>query len=186
MNKNKWIIVGAVVLVALLYTVSLNNKLVEAHENVDASWAQVENVLQRRYDLIPNLVNTVRGYAEHEKSLFTEVADLRSRWAGAGTKDEKIAAASGLEGALGRLMVVVEQYPDLKANQNFLALQDELAGTENRIAVERRRYNDAIQSYNRTVRRFPSSIIADMRGFERSEAYFKADVAAREAPKVQF
>lgn len=186
MSKKAWIILGVVVLIFVMFFISINNKLISAHENLDASWAQVENVLQRRYDLIPNLVNTVKGYAEHEKSLFTEVADLRSRWADAGTRDDKIAASSGLEGALSRLMVVVEQYPDLKANQNFLALQDELAGTENRIAVERRRYNDAIREYNNLVRKFPSSVIAGIRGFEKSDAYFKAADPAAEAPKVEF
>ncbi|NLB54564.1 MAG: LemA family protein [Lentisphaerae bacterium] len=184
--KKTLIIIGIIVAVLLIMGVSLNNNLVEADENVSASWANVENVLQRRYDLIPNLVNTVRGYAEHEKSLFTEITELRSKWADASGKDEQIAVASGLENALSRLMVVVENYPDLKANQNFLALQDELAGTENRISVERRRYNESVQSYNKLVRRFPSSIVAGLRGFSVSDDYFKADSAAQKAPEVSF
>ncbi len=162
------------------------NRLVQTQENVDQTWAQVENVLQRRYDLIPNLINTVKGYAAHEKELFEEVTRLRSQWGAAGSQAQKVQAATALEGALGRLMVVVERYPDLKANQNFLALQDELAGTENRIATERRRYNQAVRNYNVVVRRFPSNVIAGMAGFEKSDAYFEAAEGAAQVPVVEF
>ena len=166
--------------------ISQYKRLVTHNEAVPEAWAQVENVLQRRYDLIPNLVNTVKGYAKHEKQLLTEVTRLRSQWGEAKTTQEKIKAARGLEGAIGRLMVVVERYPDLKANQNFLKLQDELAGTENRIATERRRYNGIIRQYNTTVRRFPTNLIAGVFGFEKSDAYFEAGEQAKEVPKVSF
>ncbi|MFH1725529.1 MAG: LemA family protein [Elusimicrobiota bacterium] len=188
-NKALWIVLGGFVLVALMVfgmAVGAYNRLVTHQETIDESWAQVENVLQRRYDLIPNLVNTVKGYAKHEKELLAEVTRLRSQWGAAGTRAAKVKAAGALESVLGRLMVVVERYPDLKANQNFLKLQDELAGTENRIAVERRRYNQAIKTYNVVVRRFPSNIIAGMYGFEKSDAYFEAAASAKEAPKVEF
>lgn len=162
------------------------NKIVTMDEQITTSWAQVETVLQRRYDLIPNLVNAVKGYAAHEKELFEEVTRLRSQWTGAQTRGERVKAASAMESALGRLMVVVENYPGLKANQNFLALQDELAGTENRISVERRRYNEAVRQYNGVVRRFPGNMIARNHGYERSSAYFEAAESAKEVPKVEF
>ncbi|HRY29989.1 MAG TPA: LemA family protein [Elusimicrobiota bacterium] len=162
------------------------NRLVSLHEAVGAGWAQVENVLQRRYDLIPNLVNTVKGYAKHEKELFEEVTRLRSQWGEAKTPAEKVRASGGLEAALSRLLLVAERYPDLKANQNFLALQDELAGTENRIAVERMRYNEAVRNYNILTRRFPSNVVAGLTGFETSDNYFKAETEAKAAPPVQF
>jgi len=162
------------------------NDLVEYNENIDASWAQVENVLQRRYDLIPNLVNSVKGYAKHEKGLLTEITRLRSQWGAAKTPGAKMQASQGLEGALSRLMVVVEKYPNLKANQNFLKLQDELAGTENRISVERRRYNEAVRRYNTTVKRFPTNFIAKKFGFEKRDEYFEMAEAAKEVPKVEF
>ena len=162
------------------------NGIVTLHEQIDSSWAQVENQLQRRYDLIPNLVKTVKGYAKHEKGLLEEVTRLRSQWSGAKTRGAKVQAATAMEGAIGRLMVVVEKYPDLKANQNFLALQDELAGTENRIAVERRRYNESIRGYNTIIKRFPGNMIADKHGYEKSTAYFKAAETAKEVPKVEF
>jgi len=177
-----FIIIGIPVLVGI----STYNRLTTLDESVNNSWANVDTVLQRRYDLIPNLVNTVKGYASHEKELLEEVTRLRSQWSQAKTTAEKVQAASGIEGVLGRLMVVVEKYPDLKANQNFLALQDELAGTENRIAVERRRYNQAVRDYNRVVRRFPSNIIAGVHGYEKSTAYFEAAAPAKEVPKVEF
>jgi len=190
MKKKGWIIAGVVVFLVVIVPgcvgIGNYNRLVQTQENVDQTWAQVENVLQRRYDLIPNLVNTVKGYASHEKELFEEVTRLRSQWGAAGSQTQKVQAASALEGALGRLMVVVERYPDLKANQNFLALQDELAGTENRISTERRRYNQAVRSYNVVVRRFPSNIIAGMAGFEKSDAYFEAAAGAEKVPMVDF
>jgi LemA protein len=180
------IVIGAVILLGIMNWASTYNKIVTYDENIDGSWAQVENVLQRRYDLIPNLVNTVKGYAAHEKDTLEEITKLRSQWAGAKTQGEKVAAANQMESALSRLMVVVERYPDLKANQNFLALQDELAGTENRIAVERGRYNNSVKLYNTYIRRVPASIYASIGGFEKSDAYFKADKQAQAVPTVEF
>ncbi len=184
--KKGWLVLGVALLILVGMSVPSYNALVQRHETIREAWAQVENVLQRRYDLIPNLVNTVKGYAAHERDTLEEITRLRSQWGEAKTIDAKVGAAQQLEGALGRLMVVLERYPDLKANQNFLALQDELAGTENRIAVERRRYNEAIRSYNITVLGFPSNLIARLTGFAPSNAYFEAAKEAKEAPKVQF
>lgn len=184
---NKILAILAIVLVlAGLFVWSGYNGLVSIDESVNNAWAQVDTVLQRRYDLIPNLVNTVKGYAQHEKSLFEEVARLRSQWSTAQTQDAKVEAATQMEGAIGRLMLVVERYPDLKANQNFMALQDELAGTENRISVERQRYNNTVKEYNMAVRRFPSNILANLFGFQRSVKYFESVTEAKTAPKVQF
>jgi LemA protein len=166
--------------------VSINNQLVRAKEGMNASWAQVETVLQRRFDLIPNLVATVKGYAEHEQQVLESVTQLRSQWAAAKTVEEKAKAAGELEGTLARLLLVAERYPDLKANQNFLDLQTELAGTENRITVERQRYNDAVRTYNTLVQSFPQSLVAGFRGFAPSTAYFEAAQAAAETPKVDF
>ena len=187
MNSKVWLwaILGFVVIFALMLVGSYNG-LVSANVGVDTQWAQVENVLQRRYDLIPNLVATVKGYAKHEAGVLEEVTRLRSQWGEAHTPGDKVKAANNLEGALGRLMVVVEKYPDLKANENFLKLQDELAGTENRIAVERMRYNEVVQNYNLKVQSFPSNLIASMFHFQPKDAYFKAKEAAQEAPKVEF
>jgi len=185
MRTGKWMIIAAVVLVALAAVASYN-RLVTLEENVATAWAQVENVLQRRFDLIPNLVNTVKGYAAHEKELLEEVTRLRSRWAEAASTEDKLKTAGNLEAALGRLLLVAERYPDLKASRNFLALQDELAGTENRIAVERRRYNEAVRAYNTAVRRFPLNLLAGIFGFERSKPYFRAEESARSVPRVQF
>ena len=170
----------------ILIPIFYHNSIVSRDEAIDASWAQVETVLQRRYDLIPNLVNTVKGFADQEKEVLTEVTALRSQWAKAGSVSEKAKAATGLEAALGRLMVISERYPDLKSNQNFLRLQDELAGTENRVSVERRRYNQAVQNYNTTIRKFPGKIIADFSGFEERDVYFQASSGATEAPVVSF
>ncbi len=186
MSRKVWIILAIVAAVAALAIVVVYNRLVGLDEKVSTSWAQVENVLQRRYDLIPNLVNTVKGYAAHEREIFEEVTRLRSRWNDAATPGAKLAAAGKLETAIGRLLLVAENYPDLKASQNFLALQDELAGTENRIAVERRRYNEAVRAYNTAVRRFPTNIFAALLGFERQKAYFEAAEPSHQAPRVQF
>ena len=161
------------------------NKFVQLDTTVKSSWAQVENQLQRRYDLIPNLVETVKGYAKQEKDVLVEVINARAKVGGAGTVPDKIAANNQLSGALSRLMVVVERYPDLKSNQNFMALQDELAGTENRIAVERMRYNEAVQIYNQTIKSFPSNLLAGMYGFK-DAAFFEAPKEAKGAPKVKF
>ena len=185
MNR-PFIIFLVVVAVLTVWAVSLNNQLVALRENCRTSWAQVETVLQRRFDLIPNLVATVKGYAAHEKGILEDVTRLRSQWAGAKTTDEKAQAAMQLEGALGRLLLVAENYPDLKASANFRDLQYELAGTENRIAVERQRYNDALRAYNTKVQQFPASIIAGLHGYTPSTAYFEASPAAKEAPKVDF
>lgn len=174
------------VLGGALMGVGAYNTLVGRQEAIHERWAQVENVLQRRYDLIPNLVNTVKGYAAHEQGVLEDVTRLRSQWGAAKTDADQVQAAQALEGALGRLMVVVERYPDLKANRNFLALQDELAGTENRIAVERRRYNEAVRSYNVAVRGFPSNLVAGIAGFKMSDAYFQAAAGAKDAPVVRF
>ena len=188
--KKFLLIAFAVVLVVALgliaWGISANNGLVALQENVHATWGQVETVLQRRYDLIPNLVNTVKGYAKHEKDVLEDVTKLRSQWASAGTTTEKVKAAGQLEAGLARLLLVAEQYPDLKANANFRDLQYELSGTENRIAVERQRYNEAVRAYNTRVRQFPTSVIAGMRGFTPDTAYFEADREAKKAPKVDF
>jgi len=154
-------------------------------QSVKSAWAQVENQLQRRYDLIPNLVETVKGYAKQEKDVMIEVTNARAKVGGAATVPDKIAANNELSGALSRLLLVVEKYPDLKSNQNFLHLQDELAGTENRIAVERMRYNEAVKIYNQTIKSFPANLIAGMFGFKEA-AFFDAPREAKTAPKVQF
>jgi len=161
------------------------NQFVTLDEAVKSSWAQVENQLQRRYDLIPNLVETVKGYAKQEQNVLVEVTNARARVGGATTVPDKIAANNELSSALSRLLVVVERYPDLKSNQNFLRLQDELAGTENRISVERRRYNEAVQAYNVAIRSFPANLLAGMYGFTKA-AFFEAPAAAKAAPQVKF
>ena len=187
--KRNLIIAGVVVLVVIFLLYSLfqgnYNKFVALDETVKSSWAQVENQLQRRYDLIPNLVETVKGYAKQEKDVLVEVTNARARVGGAGKVTDKMAANNELSGALSRLLVVVERYPDLKSNQNFLRLQDELAGTENRIAVERRRYNEIVQAYNVAIRSFPSNMVAGVFGFEKA-AFFEAPAAAKAAPQVKF
>jgi LemA protein len=191
MSKGVWIGLGIAVLIPVLVImqfIGINNRIIDLDEEANKAWANVETVLQRRYDLIPNLVNTVKGFATHEKELLTEVTALRSQWGqakAAGNQGESLKAASLLEGALGRLMVVVEKYPDVKANQNFLALQEELAGTENRISVERRRYNEAVTAYNKTIRKFPNSFVANMNGHEKRST-FEAVAAAQDAPVVEF
>jgi len=166
--------------------VSRRNQMAVKREAVNAAWSQVDVVLQRRADLIPNLVETVKGYAAQEQAVFGEIARARSALLNAKTPTDKIAANQQLDSALGRLLVVVENYPQLKSNENFLRLQDELAGTENRIAVERRRYNETLQDYNTYISLFPNNLIASMSGFARNDAYFKADEGSRQAPKVNF
>ncbi len=188
-SGKKVIIVLAVIafLAISLYSMVAGNynKFVKMDVAIKAAWSQVENQLQRRYDLIPNLVETVKGYAKQEKDVLVEVTNARSRVGGAGTVPDKIAANNELSSALSRLMVVVERYPDLKSNQNFLKLQDELAGTENRIAVERMRYNEAVKIYNQEIRTFPANIIAGIFGFKEA-AFFEAPKEAKAAPKVKF
>ncbi|WP_210471234.1 LemA family protein [Sporosarcina sp. 6E9] len=178
------IIVVILVLLGVMLVPSYN-KFVTLEENVDASYAQVENQLQRRMDLIPNLVNTVKGFAEHEKEVIGDISDARARLAGAQGPEEQAAANDELSGALSRLLVVVENYPDLKANENFRQLMDELAGTENRIGVARQDYNTEVATFNKRVKRFPGNLTASIFGFDEKE-YFKADEAAKEVPKVDF
>lgn len=182
----KLLIVLGVILAVVLFFGGIYNNLVSKNENVKASWAQVENVLQRRADLIPNLVNTVKGYAAHEKTVFEEVTKARSAWTGAANQDEKIKAAGALDSAIARLLLVAENYPTLKADSSFLKLQDELAGTENRIAVERMRYNEAVRSFNVTIRTFPTNLLAGAFGFKQFSEYFKAKEKAKEVPEVKF
>lgn len=161
------------------------NGMVSSRENVDSQWSQVENQLQRRSDLVPNLVNTVKGYASHEKEVFQSVSDARAKMAGAQTVGDKLAANNELNGALSRLLAVAENYPQLKADQNFRQLQDELSGTENRIAVARRDYNDAVQTYNTKIKSLPYSLFAGALGFTARD-YFKVEETAKAVPKVQF
>jgi LemA protein len=182
------VIVGIItlaVIIPLLYLKGTYNNLVRMDEGVKGAWAQVENQLQRRYDLIPNYVETVKGYAKHEKEVFVRVTEARSRAAGATKIEDKIGANNALSSALARLLVVVERYPDLKANTNFIRLQDELAGTENRIAVERRRFNETVKAYNTHIRSFPTNFIANMFGFEKA-AFFEVAKKKQEAPQVKF
>jgi LemA protein len=182
-------LIAVLVVVALIVGgsyVSHRNQMVTLNETVKSNWAQVDVVLQRRADLIPNLVETVKGFAAHEETVFGDIAKARSALMGAQTPQDKIAANGQLDGALSRLLLIVENYPQLKSNENFLRLQDELAGTENRIAVERKRYNDSIQAYNTYIGQFPNNIYAGWAGFKRNDAYFQASETSREAPKVQF
>jgi LemA protein len=184
-----FIVLAVLIVIGILIVVpciGLYNSIVTKHETITAKWAQVENQLQRRNDLIPNLVSTVKGYATHEKSVFEEVTAARSQWAKAGTVDEKVKAAETMDSALSRLLLVVENYPNLKADQTFLRLMDELSGTENRIAVERMRYNEAVKDYNITVRKFPGNIVAGMFGYKVATEYFKAEEKAKTAPEVKF
>lgn len=166
--------------------ISIRNRMVTLDEQVKSNWAQVDVVLQRRADLIPNLVNTVKGFAAHEETVYADIANARAALLSAKTPSDKIAANGQLDGALGRLLAISENYPQLKSNENFLRLQDELAGTENRIAVERKRYNDSIQAYNTYIRQFPNSMFAGWAGFQPNNAYFQASATSREVPKVEF
>jgi LemA protein len=166
--------------------VGVRNDLITQREAVTGQWSQVDVALQRRADLIPNLVETVKGYAKQEQTVFGQIAEARSALLNAKTPQDKIDANSKLDGALGRLLVIVENYPQLKSNENFMRLQDELAGTENRISVERRKYNDLVKQYNVSIELFPNNIAASIFGFQRNDAYFKADTGARTAPKVGF
>lgn len=188
MNKGL-IVIGVLVLILLGVFgqyVGVRNTLVTKNEAVKASWSQVDIVLQRRADLIPNLVETVKGYAQQEQTVFGDIAKARSALLSAGNPQDKIAANQQLDGALGRLLLIVENYPQLKSNENFLRLQDELAGTENRIAVERKRYNDTLQDYDTYIQQFPNNIYAGWAGFKPNEAYFTATEQSRQVPKVNF
>lgn len=188
-KQKRLLIIAAIVVIVILipysYLKGTYNSLVTLDEGVKGAWAQVENQLQRRYDLIPNLVETVKGYAAHEKEVFLKVTEARAKVGGATSINDKIAANNGLTAALSRLLLVVERYPDLKANTNFIRLQDELAGTENRIAVERRRYNETVKAFNIKIRRFPTNLLAGIFGFEKA-AFFQVPKERQEAPKVKF
>ena len=178
-------IIAIIVVVLAAMLIPSYNGMVEREENVDQAYAQVENQLQRRLDLIPNLVNTVKGFASHEKEVLKNISDARARLAGAGSPKEQAEANDELSGALSRLLVVVENYPQLKADANFRQLMDELAGTENRLAVARQDYNAQVATYNKQVKRFPGSLMAGIFGFDEKE-YFKAEAGAQKAPKVDF
>jgi LemA protein len=192
-KKSTWIIIGVIILV-VIWAIGINNKMVTMEENVSKAWGNVENVYQRRADLIPNLVNTVKGYAAHETSTFEAVVNARAKATSITVNPEDMTAEQLKEfqkaqnevgGALGRLIAISESYPELKANENFKELQAQLEGTENRIAVERRNFNESANGYNTFIRKFPQSIIAGMRGFEK-KPYFEAEEGANKAPKVEF
>lgn len=195
--KKIWIVLAVIAVLLLLAYSSVKssyNNMVTMQEGVTAQWSQVENVYQRRSDLIPNLVNTVKGYADFEKETLTQVIEARAKATSVNINPDKLDAQSlqnfqnaqsGLSSALSKLMVVVEKYPDLKANQNFLDLQAQLEGTENRITVERQKFNQSAQSYNTFIRQFPKNIFAGMFGFEK-KAYFEAEKGAEKAPEVKF
>ncbi len=188
LNKNMkkgTIIILAVVVLLVLYGVVMYNSLVAKNEEVDNQWAKVETQYQRRFDLIPNLVETVKGAMKQEQDVFGKIADARTKYAGAKTVDEKAVAASEVEGAFARLLVVMENYPQLKSIDVVLSLKDELAGTENRVSVERTRFNDTVKEMNVSVKKFPTNLFASLFGFgERS--YFQAVVGSEEVPKVNF
>jgi LemA protein len=190
--KPVWIVVGVIIGVLVLAAVVVGgtfvskwNQLVTMDTDIKAKWAQVENQLQRRGDLIPNLVETVKGFAAQEKSILESIANARAKMAGAGSVQDRIAASNELSSALARLLVVVENYPNLKSDATFIRLMDELAGTENRLSVERKRYNDSVQVYNVAVRQFPGNLIASILGFK-EQPFFEAAPAARQAPQVRF
>jgi len=191
-SRSPWIVVGivlgAILLVVLFiggYVRTTYNEMVSQQVGVQTAWSQVENQLQRRNDLIPNLVETVKGYAKQETTIFTAIADARARIGSAQTVDQKIAANNELSSALARLLVVVENYPVLKSSENFMRLQDELAGTENRLSVERMRYNETVQAYNTHIRQFPSNLVASAFNFE-AKPLFEAPASAKTAPNVKF
>ena len=188
--KGLWAVLIAVAVLGLgylVFSISVKNSLLEKDETVKEYWKQIETQLQRRADLIPNLVATVKGYAAHEKEIFTEVAEARSRMLAAKWPKEAAAASGLLGGALGRLLAISERYPELKANTNFIRLQDELAGTENRIAVARTRYNTVVKQYNAAIRKFPGSLFAGKLGLKPAEYYEPPDVnAIQKAPEVKF
>ncbi len=188
MTKGLAVIVILALVVVLVGGMYFNrrNEMVRKNETVKASWSQVDVALQRRADLIPNLVETVKGFAAQEQTVFANIANARASLLSARTPADRIAANNQLDGALGRLLLIVENYPQLRSNENFLRLQDELAGTENRIAVERRRYNESVQDYNTYIGLFPNNLFAALAGFKRNDAYFQAPEGARTAPKVTF
>ncbi|PYX41717.1 MAG: LemA family protein [Acidobacteria bacterium] len=180
------IVLALIALVVFGQYIGVRNTLVTKNESVKSAWSEVDVQMQRRADLIPNLVETVKAYAKQEQTVFGDIAKARSALLSAGSPSEKIAANNQLDGALGRLLVIAERYPQLKSNENFMRLQDELAGTENRISVARKRYNDTLQDYNTYVQQFPASLFAGAAGFKPNDAYFKAAEGSREVPKVNF
>ena len=187
--KKLLIVIAILVVLGLIFSniyVGARNEMVRKNETINAAWSQVDVDLQRRADLIPNLVNTVKGYAAQEVTVFADIANARAALLSAQSPQDKIAANGRLDGALGRLLAVVENYPQLKSNENFLRLQDELAGTENRIAVARLRYNQALQEYNTYIGLFPNSLFAGWAGFHRNDHYFQASPQAQQVPKVEF
>ena len=186
-SKGAWavIILLAIIVIIVAVGISKYNMLARMDVAVDEKWAEIDNHLKRRSDLIPNLVETVKGYASHEKELFENIAEARAKLAGAGTVRETMGAANELSGFLGRLLAIAENYPQLKANENFLKLQDELAGTENRIATARTRYNQAVRGFNTAIRVFPSNIIAGFIGYEKKE-FFEVPETEKELPEVSF
>ena len=179
-----WIILGVVVLL-ILVLIGMYNGLVRARQKVKNAWSQIDVQLQRRFDLIPNLVETVKGYMGHEKEVFTSIADSRAKLAGAKTINDKVEASNELEGALSRLLMITENYPALKADAQFQTLMDELAGTENRISVERNRYNESVKMFNSKIRKFPTSVVARLMGVEKRD-YFEAQSGPEQAPNVEF
>ena len=186
-KRLQWVVVGLVVVVvgSFVWYQSTKNRLITLEESINAAWSQVENQLQRRYDLIPNLVSTVKGYAKHEKSVFIQLAEARSKLAGATTQGARIQGYRGVESALSRLLVVVERYPNLKASTSFNRLMDELAGSENRLSVERRRYNNNVTAFNRHIRQFPARLVAERASFVK-KPYFEIEASARTVPNVTF
>ena len=188
MRRGTLVGLGLVVVVVLAFMsyIGSKNTMVAKRNDIQAQFAQIDTQLQRRADLIPNLVNTVKGYAKHEETVFGDIANARAGLLNAQDPQSKIAANNRLDGAIGRLLALSESYPDLKANQNFLALQDQLEGTENRIAVERRRYNDSVRDYDTYIQQFPASLWAGIAGFHTNNDYFQADSGSKAAPKVNF
>lgn len=188
-GTRRWIapvaIVAIVVVIGVFWFVGQQNSLITLEESIDAAWSEIDNQLQRRSDLIPNLVATVQGFADQEQEVFAQIANARARLAGAQTVPETAESYGELQSALGRLLVISEAYPELRSNENFIRLQDELAGTENRIAVARRRYNESVQQFNTRIRLFPTRIVANRLGMEQ-RAYFEVDEGAREVPTVDF
>lgn len=185
MQNSKLLIIIGVLVVAAFSLMRFYNSLVGKTEAIASQWAQVETQYQRRFDLIPNLVESVKGMMEQEKEVFEKIAEARTKYGGAKTVEEKVKAAGEVESALGRLLVVMENYPELRSVENVTQLMDELAGTENRIAVERRRYNDLVRDYNTAIKRFPGNLIAPVFGFS-ERSFFEAAEGAEEAPKVEF
>jgi len=184
MNKFTWAVLGIVV-VLVLYSWSLYNGLVKANENITGQWAQVETQYQRRFDLIPNLVNSVKGIMAQEQKVFGDLAEARTRYTGAGNVDDKVKAANDVENSLSRLLVVMENYPQLRSSETVLTLMAQLEGTENRISVERSRFNDSVRSYNTKVKRFPANVFAGLYGFD-EKSYFEPQPGSEKAPDVKF